>query len=165
MILGAVLYRGPGKGKVRWPVIVAVCVVRLLLIPLLGGLVVFGTEALNWWTPVDPLFVFVLLLQGIGELVWGVGAGNKNTPPQKLTKTRPPPPPPAPTAINMQGIATMFHFNEQEMAVLIFYQHAIYLIALPVYICACMFFIDRLPLTWAPGGALSKSVNDLGLTP
>lgn len=66
-ILGAVLYRGPGKGRVRWTLIAAVCAIRLVVIPILGAVVVFGTEALNWWTPVDPLFVFVMLLQGIGE--------------------------------------------------------------------------------------------------
>lgn len=82
---------------------------------------------------------------------------------QKLTPT--PPKPPAPTAINMQAIATMFRYNEQEMAVMIFYQHAIYLLTLPCGICLCMFFIDRLPLSWAPGGALSKSINDPGLAP
>lgn len=65
----------------------------------------------------------------------------------------------------MQAIATLFHYNEAEMAVLIFWQHALYLVALPVYICACMYWIDRLPMDWAPGGALSKIVNDPGLTP
>jgi hypothetical protein len=135
-ILGAVLYRGPGKGTVRWHVIAAVCFVRLVAVPLLGAVVVCGTEALNWWVPIDPLFVFVLLLQGI-----------------------------APTAINMQAIATMFRYNEQEMAVLIFWQHALYLVALPLYICGCMFWIEKLPLSWKPGGELNKLINDPGLTP
>ena len=41
----------------------------------------------------------------------------------------------APTAINMQAIATMFRFNEAEMAALIFWQHLAYLVTLPLYIC------------------------------
>jgi hypothetical protein len=35
----------------------------------------------------------------------------------------------------MQAIATMFRFNEAEMAALIFWQHAAYLVCLPLYIC------------------------------
>jgi len=125
----------PGTGHVRWTVIAVVCFVRLIAIPLLGATVVFATEAAGWWQPIDPLFVFVLLLQGI-----------------------------APTAINMQAIATMFRSNEKEMGVLIFYQHLGYLLALPLYICGCMYWMDRLPLNWKAGGALAAG-NDPGLAP
>ena len=136
-ILGAVLYKGPGKGStLRWHVIAGVCLMRLLIIPLLGAVVIFATEAAGWWKPLDPLFVFTLLLQWI-----------------------------APTAINMQALATMFRYKEADMAALIFWQHALYLISLPLYICGVMHWLDRLPLDWTSSPHNLAPSNDPGVMP
>ena len=52
---------------------------------------------------------------------------------------------------------------------LIFWQHAAYLVALPLYICGCMFWMDRLPLNWAAAGMRpgpsAAEVGDPGLVP
>lgn len=136
-ILGAVLYKGPGKGAtIKWHVIAGVCLVRLLIIPLLGAVVVFATEAAGWWKPLDPLFVFTLLLQWI-----------------------------APTAINMQAIATMFRYKEADMGALIFWQHALYLVTLPLYICGVMHWLDRLPMDWTASPHNLAPNSDPGLMP
>ena len=76
-ILGAVLYRGPGTGRVRWPLVLAVCAVRLAVIPLLGAVVVFASEAAGWWVPIDPLFVFTLASTWEGGGGGGRGDGRR----------------------------------------------------------------------------------------
>jgi predicted permease len=60
-ILGAVLYRGPGKAKVPKRVLWGVILVRLVLVPVLGGLAVIYAERAHWFRPVDPLFMFTLV--------------------------------------------------------------------------------------------------------
>ena len=63
-ILGAVLYRGPGKAKVPKRVLWGVILVRLVLVPVLGGLAVILAERAHWFRPVDPLFMFTLVRGG-----------------------------------------------------------------------------------------------------
>ena len=60
-ILGAVLYRGPGKAKVPKRVLWGVIVVRFVAVPVLGGLAVIFAERAHWFRPVDPLFMFTLV--------------------------------------------------------------------------------------------------------
>ena len=141
-ILGAVLYRGPGKAKVPKRVLAGVILIRLVLVPVLGGLAVIYAERAGWFRPVDPLFMFTLVRmkereesgrrrrrrRRKSEKKRKKTRGKKKTSKQLLQGI-------APTAINMQAIATMFRFNEAEMAALIFWQHLAYLVILPLYIC------------------------------
>ena len=60
-ILGAVLYRGPGKAKVPKRVLAGVILIRLVLVPVLGALAVIYAERAHWFRPVDPLFMFTLV--------------------------------------------------------------------------------------------------------
>ena len=160
-ILGAVLYRGPGKAKVPKRVLWGVILVRLVLVPVLGGLAVILAERAHWFRPVDPLFMFTLVRRrcGFKKRAEGKGWGwerkreeeserkrkrkreknlnqkKSSEKKKKLETTQQLLQGIAPTAINMQAIATMFRFNEAEMAALIFWQHLAYLVTLPLYIC------------------------------
>lgn len=66
--------QGPGPGGRDlggWRPCALMLVIRFLLLPLLGAVVVLGSHALGWWTPLDPVFSFVLLLQ------WAVPTANQ----------------------------------------------------------------------------------------
>ncbi|KAK9833536.1 hypothetical protein WJX81_002947 [Elliptochloris bilobata] len=52
----------------------------------------------------------------------------------------------APTAINIQAIATMHGNHEREMAALLFWQYMAAIMALPLLISACMFLLPALGL-------------------
>ncbi len=73
---------------------------------------VLGGAKLGVFAPLNPLFLFVLLLQ--------------NT---------------SPTAINMQAIATMHGNHESEMAVLLFWQYMASIVLLPVLISAYIYLL------------------------
>jgi len=100
-ILGAVLYRGPGKAKVPKRVLWGVILVRLVLVPVLGGLAVIFAERAHWFMPVDPLFMFTLV-RGEGKRRrgeergrWGWREGE-----EKEKKTTSHPSSPNPTTTN-----------------------------------------------------------------
>ena len=65
----------------------------------------------------------------------------------------------------MQALATMFRYKEADMAALIFWQHALYLISLPLYICGVMHWLDRLPLDWTSSPHNLAPSNDPGVMP
>ena len=110
--LGAVLHKGPGKAAVGWPSIGGVIFARLALVPVLGSVMVLGGAKLGVFAPLNPLLLFVLLLQ--------------NT---------------SPTAINIQAIATMHGNHENEMAVLLFWQYMASIVLLPVLISAYIYLL------------------------
>ena len=58
-----VLQNGPGRAKIGWPSIVGVMAARLALVPALGGLMVLGGAKLGAYAPLDPMFMYVLLVQ------------------------------------------------------------------------------------------------------
>lgn len=90
---------------------------RMLLIPVLGSTMVLGSAKLGWWSTLNPMFVFVLLIQ--------------NT---------------TPTAINIQSIATMHGNHEEEMATLIFWQYMVAIVMLPVFVTLYMYLIPHFGL-------------------
>ena len=107
--LGAVLQNGAGRAKIGWPSIAGVMAARLALVPALGGLMVLGGAKLGAYAPLDPMFMYVLLVQNS-----------------------------APTAINIQAILTMFGNHEAEMAALLFWQYMAVIVALPCLLAAYM---------------------------
>ena len=115
--LGAVLHNGPGRTRIGWPSIAGVIAARLALVPALGALAVLGAAKLGAFAPLDPMFMYVLLVQNA-----------------------------APTAINVQAIATMFGNHEREMAALLFWQYMAAIVALPCILSAYMYLLPALGL-------------------
>ena len=75
--LGAVLAAGPGQTTLPLRVVVGLVLVKLLLLPLLGGGMVLAAHAWGWLKAPDNLFMAVLLsahgLQS-GQLIMNVAA-------------------------------------------------------------------------------------------
>ncbi|EIE27197.1 auxin efflux carrier [Coccomyxa subellipsoidea C-169] len=103
MVLGAVLYKGPGSASLAPRLIVGVAFVRLLLVPLLGTLLVLGLRRAGVLVPPNALFTLVLLL------------GHST-----------------PTAINVQTLATLHQNGEQEVSALLFWQYVGAIFTLPL---------------------------------
>lgn len=100
-----------------WPSILGVMAARLALVPALGGLMVLGGTKLGAYAPLDPMFMYVLLVQNS-----------------------------APTAINIQAIVTMFGNHEAEMAALLFWQYMAAIVALPCLLSAYMHLLPAFGL-------------------
>ncbi|CAL8462850.1 g2384 [Coccomyxa elongata] len=103
MVLGAVLYKGPGTASVAPRLIIGVAFVRLLLIPLLGTSLVLGLRRAGVFTPPNSLFTLVLLL------------GHST-----------------PTAINVQTLATLHQNGEQAVSAMLFWQYMGAVFTLPL---------------------------------
>lgn len=104
-LLGAVLYRGPGRSKLPRKVTTGVVLTRLVLQPaLLTGLVVVALHFKLFTSP-DPMFLLSLLLANA-----------------------------TPTAINMQTLTVLYNFGAEEMSQMLFFQYLFALITLPGYI-------------------------------
>ncbi|KAL4436934.1 hypothetical protein ABPG75_004073 [Micractinium tetrahymenae] len=118
-ILGAVLCRGPGAGgrDLGWRPCVMMALLRMGLMPAVGAVIVIGSNKLGLWTPLNPVFTFVLLLQ------WAV-----------------------PTANQMQNLASMHNNNEQAMGTLIFWQYMAACLALPAWMTLYLYLMDKFDL-------------------
>lgn len=81
--------------------------------PVIGGVIVIGSNKMGLWHPLNPVFTFVLLLQ------WSV-----------------------PTANQMQNLASMHNNNEQAMGTLIFWQYVAACLALPVWMTLYLYLMD-----------------------
>lgn len=112
--LGAALWRRPGTNKLSWHVILSLVVLRLILLPVLGAVLVLGTEALGWWSAPDDMFRMVMLLQHA-----------------------------MPTALNMHVVATMHRNHDDEVAEMLFWQYVGCVFSIPAYIAASLHFIER----------------------
>ena len=117
LALGAALQNGPGRARIGCASILGVAAARLALVPALGGLFVLGGAKLGAYAPLDPMFMYVLLVQNS-----------------------------APTAINIQAIATMFGNHEAEMAALLFWQYMAAIVALPCLLAAYMHLLPAFGL-------------------
>ncbi len=115
--LGAVLEKGPGRAAIGWASVAGVIAARLTLVPGAGGAMVIGGAKLGAYAPLNPMFVFVLLLQNS-----------------------------SPTAINIQAIATMHGNHEKEMAALLFWQYMAAVLLLPLLVAAYMALIPAFGL-------------------
>ena len=112
-LLGAVLYRGPGKSQLPRRVTAGVVITRLVLQPaLLTGLVVLALH-FNWFNSPDPMFLLSLLLSNA-----------------------------TPTAINMQTLTVLFNFGAEEMSQMLFFQYLFALVTLPGFIGIFLKIID-----------------------
>lgn len=101
-LLGAVLWRGPGRSRLAPRVTVAVVATRLVALPAaMTGLVV-GALAAGGFDPPDPMFLLTLLLSNA-----------------------------TPTAINMQTITVLYGFGAEEMSQLLFFEYLASLVTLP----------------------------------
>jgi predicted permease len=105
ILLGATLEAGPGAVPMPFRVIVAVCVCRLLLMPLIGLGVVMGAYSVGLFKCPDPMFLLVMLLQ--------------NT---------------MPTALNVHAIATIHRNRENELACLMFWQYLMTVLVVPAWL-------------------------------
>ncbi|KAK9806873.1 hypothetical protein WJX72_005741 [[Myrmecia] bisecta] len=105
LVLGAVLCKGPGQGKLPVGLVVGVVVMRLIIIPALGLAAVVGLWRLGLFTAPDKLFLLVMLI---------------------VNST--------PTAINLQTVATMHSNGEAEMSVLLFWQYLACIFTMPLLI-------------------------------
>ncbi|KAK9839802.1 hypothetical protein WJX81_002851 [Elliptochloris bilobata] len=103
LVLGAVLYKGPGTPRLPARLIAGVVALRLLLMPLCGMALVLGLLRMGWISPPDEIFLVVLLLAHS-----------------------------TPTAINMQTVATLHQNGEAEMSCLLFWQYVCSFITLPL---------------------------------
>jgi predicted permease len=101
-LLGAVLYRGPGKSQLPARVTVGVVLVRLVVQPILLTSMVLLALHLRFFIPPDPIFLLTLLLSNA-----------------------------TPTAINMQTLTVLYKFGAEEMSQMLFYQYICSLITLP----------------------------------
>lgn len=105
ILLGATLEAGPGAVPMPFQVIVAVCVCRLVLMPLLGLGIVMGAYSVGLFKCPDPMFLLVMLLQ--------------NT---------------MPTALNVHAIATIHRNRENELACLMFWQYLVTVLVVPAWL-------------------------------
>jgi len=113
-LLGAVLYRGPGKSTLPARVTVGVVLVRLVLQPvLLTCIVVIALEFKLFVAP-DPMFLLTLLLANA-----------------------------TPTAINMQTLTVLYKFGAEEMSQMLFFQYIASLFTLPGFVWLFLKIIHR----------------------
>lgn len=110
MVLGATLANGPGSGKLPARVLIGVGITRLVILPLWGTAVVLGAYALGVFTPPDPVFVLVMLIQCT-----------------------------CPTALNVSTIANMFGNGDKEISALLFYQYLTCIVTIPLFLCLYLY--------------------------
>lgn len=106
--VGGAMSKGPGDGTklIGWGVCAVVCATRFVLLPILGSIIVIGSAKLGIFTPPNPVFLIILVLQ------WCV-----------------------PTANQMQNIASMYDNYESAMGTLIFWQYLVMLFFVPFWLC------------------------------
>ena len=103
-LLGAVLYRGPGRSQLSRKIIGGTVVTRLVVQPaLLTGIVVAALH-FKLFTAPDPMFLLTMLLANA-----------------------------TPTAINMQTITVLYKFGASEMSALLFFQYCSAMVTLPAW--------------------------------
>lgn len=107
--------QGPGEGGkvLGWRPCAVMALIRMGIMPVIGGVIVIGSNKMGLWHPLNPVFTFVLLLQ------WSV-----------------------PTANQMQNLASMHNNNEQAMGTLIFWQYVAACLALPVWMTLYLYLMD-----------------------
>ena len=101
LTLGASLSRGPGAA-VPWRMVFALCFLRLILLPVLGALCVFGLRAAGAFTPPNRMFMLVLLLQHA-----------------------------MPTALNVYTLASVKDNYAPEVATISFWQYMCCMVTIP----------------------------------
>lgn len=101
-LLGAVIYRGPGKSELSWKIMIGVIVIRLIIQPALMTGLVMGMLKSGVLPELDELAVMMMLLAHA-----------------------------VPTAINMSTFVVLYNHGVQEMSAILFYQYMCALITLP----------------------------------
>jgi auxin efflux carrier family protein len=113
-LLGAVLYRGPGKSQLPARVTVGVVLVRLVLQPVLLTCLVVLALKLKFYVAPDPMFLLTLLLANA-----------------------------TPTAINMQTLTVLYKFGAEEMSQMLFFEYICSLVTLPGFVWLFLKIIHR----------------------
>lgn len=103
LLLGATFSKGPTGTCLSSRTITAVCLVRLLVLPAVGVLLMLTLDRAGL-LPGDPLFKFAMLLQST-----------------------------VPSATMLQTMATMVGNGDKEMSVLLFWQYLFSIVAAPAW--------------------------------
>lgn len=101
--IGGALSRGPGHTKVSWRAIVALAVIRLVILPAVGGWAVLKGQHHGLWADNGKMFTLVLALQ------------------QAM-----------PTALNVHTMASVHRNHEEVVATLLFWQYIACIVTIPV---------------------------------
>ncbi|KAL4437035.1 hypothetical protein ABPG75_004174 [Micractinium tetrahymenae] len=114
-VLGAILSKGPGPGSrpLGWKPLVLVTLVRMVLLPVLGAIIVVGSVKAGIYMPSNPVFAYVLMAQYC-----------------------------VPTANQMQNIAAMNGNREKEMGALVFWQYVASFAAIPAFTVFYVWLMD-----------------------
>lgn len=105
VVLGSILAGGPGGANVPRNTILGVILGKLIIVPLLGMAVVVLFLKIGWFSPPDPFYTLVILLN-LGM----------------------------PTALNMQTLSVLNAHCELEVSALLFWQYLCAIFTLPVLI-------------------------------
>lgn len=105
IMIGATLEKGPGKGRVPLRVLAAITISRLLVLPIIGTVLVFGTYQLGWYDAPDEIFLMVMLVQQC-----------------------------APTAMNAATMAAVLDNGDVEMSVVLFWQYVLLVLVMPLFL-------------------------------
>lgn len=101
--IGGALSKGPGGSKVSWRAVVALILIRLVVLPALGGWAVIAADEARLWKDNGQMFTLVLALQ------------------QAM-----------PTALNVHTMASVNKNNEEVVASLLFWQYLACIVTIPV---------------------------------
>ncbi|KAG7671720.1 hypothetical protein Ndes2526B_g07386 [Nannochloris sp. 'desiccata'] len=135
-LLGAVLYRGPGKSQLPARVTVGVVLVRLVLQPVLLTCMVVLALKFKLFVAPDPMFLLTLLLANA-----------------------------TPTAINMQTLTVLYKFGAEEMSQMLFFEYIASLFTLPGFVWLFLKIIDRYVVVEQPYGVGGGEGGDAGVLP
>lgn len=112
-LLGAVIYRGPGKSKLPCRVIFGILITRLIVQPAILTLLVWSCLRLDIFPRMDAMAVLTLLLSNA-----------------------------MPTAINLQTLTVLYDHGAVEMSAILFWQYLLALLTLPCWMLVFLKIID-----------------------
>lgn len=115
-LLGAVIYRGPGKSSLPWRVVVGTAICKLVIMPLIMTMLIVICLQLGLFKLPDAMGMLVMLLSNA-----------------------------TPAAINMQTITVLYKHGENEMAVILFWQYLASLLTLPLFVTIFLKIITLFP--------------------
>eukprot|EP00890_Picochlorum_soloecismus_P004192 jgi/Picsp_1/4774/NSC_02142-R1_auxin efflux carrier len=115
-VMGGSMSKGPGEGTKQIGLMpcVAVSFTRFVVLPSLGAVIIIGSNKLGIWTPYNPVYIIILLLQYC-----------------------------VPTANQMQNIASMYGNYESAMGTLIFWEYVAMLFFVPFWLCIYLILLSK----------------------
>jgi predicted permease len=112
IVMGSVLYKGPGSAKLPVRLIVGVVACRQVIIPAIGTAVIVSSHRAGLFYAPNSFYLFTLLLN------WTT-----------------------PTAINIQTVAVLHQNGEAEVSCLLFWQYMCCVVTLPCWLSLYLYLI------------------------